>query len=259
MSTKKKQLQQYQVEKILQKRNIVLFYQCSNLKIKEWDLLKKILLNTLSNNISLMASAHPPRSNLAIPFVTLLAKNRLGRRCGMSVKFMVKRQSLTNGKAIPEDSISVPILGQQERKLPRQPLLSASSNVCKSSCDIPIEEKRWSNLFQGPTLLFACNSHHQMVAAWDIINRNTNPHNSTSLLGGVYHGKTMTHLDLARICKLDDGVYTSLTCSLTESIQLLLDQRLGFYQFRLLSYLDCHVANVRSAEDKLSIALPSTS
>ena len=32
MPTKKKQLQEYQVEKILQKRNIILFYQYSNAK-----------------------------------------------------------------------------------------------------------------------------------------------------------------------------------------------------------------------------------
>ena len=311
MPTKKKQLQQYQVEKILQKRNIILFYQCNNVNKKEWELVKKGLLSTLPGvyNTRISACADLPSckqhskvsettdaqlgTDPLLPFVTLLVKNRLGHRCATllgldaeppflingnrgsahaeqiggsmatpSMAFAQHRLS-TGGQRAPgrcsahaeqrrgtEDSISRSSLDWQWKKQAKKSLLLFAGNTCKSSRKKSIEENHWSNLFQGPTLLFACNSHHQMVAGCNAIAKNTNWHSSISLLGGMYYGKVMTHLDFTKLCKLDQGVYAILTSSFAENVELLLNQRLSFYQSRLLFYLDCHAVHLGSIEEK---------
>jgi hypothetical protein len=282
MPTKKKQLQQYQVEKILQKRNIILFYQCNNVNKKEWELVKKGLLSTLPGvyNTRISACADLPSckqqskvsettdaqlgTDPLLPFVTLLVKNRLGHRCATLVGLDAEQRggSMARGSlAAPghrggghrrgtEDSISRSSLDWQWKKQAKRSLLLFAGNTCKSSRKKSIEENHWSNLFQGPTLLFACNSHHQMVAGYNAIAKNTNWHSSISLLGGMYYGKVMTHLDFTKLCKLDQGVYAILTSSFAENVELLLNQRLSFYQSRLLFYLDCHAVHLRSIEEK---------
>lgn len=297
MPTKKKQLQQYQVEKILQKRNIILFYQCNNVNKKEWELVKKGLLSTLPGvyKTRISACADLPSckqqskvsettdaqlgTDPLLPFVTLLVKNRLGHRCATLVGLNAEPPFLINGDrgsahaeqgggsmATPsmagggqrtpghrrgtEDSISRSSLDWQWKKQAKRSLLLFAGNTCKSSRKKSIEENHWSNLFQGPTLLFACNSHHQMVAGYNAIAKNTNWHSSISLLGGMYYGKVMTHLDFTKLCKLDQGVYAILTSSFAENVELLLNQRLSFYQSRLLFYLDCHAVHLRSIEEK---------
>ena len=259
MPTKRKQLQQYQVEKILQKRNIILFYQCNNVNKKQWELVKKGLLSTLKSKVSDTADTQL-RTDLLMPFVTLLVKNRLGHRCATSARLDVERSFLINNNRTTEDSISMPSLDRQSKDVynlcckhkerAKRSLLSLADNACKLSRKKSIEREHWCNLFQGPTLLFACNSHHQMLAGCDAIAKNTNWHSSISLLGGMYYGKLMTHLDFIQLCKLDQGVYAVLTSSLTESVELLLNQRLSFYQSRLLFYLDCHATNLGSTREK---------
>lgn len=268
MPTKKKQLQQHQVERILQKRNIVLFYQCHNVNKKQWELVKKGLLSALpdvcNTNLSscvelsscnqqgkvFEATDTRLRTDSLTPFVTLLVKNRLGHRCATSVRLDVERLYLINENRITEDSISTPSLDWQWKEQAKRPLLSVADKSCKSPCNKSIEKEHWSNLFQGPTLLFACNSHHQMLAGCNAIAKNTNWHSSISLLGGIYYGKVITHLDFTKLCKLDQEIYGVLTSSLVENVELLVNQRLSFYQSRLLFYLDCHAVNLKSTRDK---------
>jgi hypothetical protein len=254
MPTKKKQLQEYQVKKILQKRNIILFYQYSHAKVEEWGVLKKSLLDALSSN-SLEAIDTHLVSVSSKPFVTLVVKNCLGRRCVTLVGLKARGSILTDSEINLEDLIVPAIFDQKKGKESTQSLFSFTNDVCKTSSNELMEEKGRGNFFQGPTLLFACDSHHQMIAGCNAINNSGNRHGSVFLIGGIYYGKTMTHLDLTRMCKLDQRVYASLACSLKENVRLLLNQRLCFYQSRLLFYLNCYAAGLCCTKGKSTTSL----
>ena len=254
MPTKKKQLQEYQVEKILQKRNIILFYQYNNAKVEEWEILKKSLLDAFSKSTLEMVEAHM-LGGFSKTFTTLIVKNCLGYRCVTSAKLKAQGPFLTDSKTNLEGFMVPTSFDGNKGKQGKQPLRSITGSACKTFSDELMEEKKWSSFFQGPTLLFACDSHHQMITGCDAINRSGNRHTSISLIAGIYYGKTMTHLDLTEMCKLDQRAYVSLTYSLTENVRLLLNQRLCFYQSRLLSYLDYRAAGLRHIKEKSTISL----
>ena len=214
MPTRRKQLQQHTIKRILQERKIVIFYRYSNIGIKEWESIKKKLSSVVASDAS-------------TPLITLLVKNRIGEVCIASKRF---RETLLQGKFRHMSSTLVENLSQESvSSIPFNSQKWASSGI---------EDRYWAKLFQGPTLLFACHSHDEMVLGCKIIDRETSVCGPVTVLGGMYHGKMMTHLDLAYLSKLDSRVYESFTFSLQEKVGSLLNFGLSFHQSRLPLYLD---------------------
>ena len=276
MSTRRKHLQRYQIQKILQERKIVLFYQCSNVRADKWESIKKSLLSGMTGNAQEQAEEKlvPPLTSssslskgsldtlsMDTPFTTLLVKNRIGQQCNVLERLIPNSAHTTEHliKGVPMINFTNQGLNQRSSGTDRRlPVISDS--------------KKGFKLFQGPTFLFACNSHHDMVLGCKIINTKSQRETSLTLLGGVYHGKIMNHLDLIQLAKLDQRVHTSLASCLEETISCLLYNALSFHQSRLLLYLHYYAAtlfdpldtDLRSAQDRPSLmsrclASPSTS
>ena len=184
----------------------------------------------------------------------MIIKNCLGYRCVTSARLKAQGSVLVHSKTDLGGLLVPTTFDQKKGKQGKRPPLSITGSACKTFSDELVEEKGWGNFFQGPTLLFACDSHHQMIAGCNAINRSGSQHTSISLIGGIYYGKTMTHLDLTKMCKLDQRAHASLTSSLAENVRLLLNQRLCFYQSRLLLYLDYHAAGLCHIKEKSSIS-----
>lgn len=261
MSPRRKHLQRYQIQKILQERKIVLFYHCSNVRAEKWEFIKKSLLSAMTGNalekaeekflppLTLSPSVSEGNLSMATPFTTLLVKNRIGQQCGVleklisnsahTIKHLVHRVSMINsvdqGRAI--------------KSLDNRPTeTNQGLNRCLSGADqksaVMSSSKLGFKLFQGPTFLFACNSHREMVLGCEIINTKSQRETSLTLLGGIYHGKIMNHLDLIQLAKLDRRVHTSLANCLEETISCLLYNALSFHQSRLLLYLHYYAATL---------------
>ena len=248
MSTRRKHLQRYQIQKILQERKIVLFYQCSNVRADKWESIKKSLLSAMTDNAREQAEEKllPPLTSspslskgsldtlsMDTPFTTLLVKNRIGQQCNV-LERLIPNSAHTTEQLIQR----VPMINSIDQGL----------NQCSSGTDrrLPVisNSKIGFKLFQGPTFLFACNSHHDMVLGCEIINTKSQRETSLTLLGGIYHGKIMNHLDLIQLAKLDQRVHTSLASCLEETINCLLYNALSFHQSRLLLYLHCYAATL---------------
>lgn len=253
MSTRRKHLQRYQIQKILQERKIVLFYQCSNVRADKWESIRKSLLSAMTRNalekaeekLSLPLSSPASLSegsldtlSMALPFTTLLVKNRIGEKCNVL------------GRPIPNSAYAT------EHLVDRAPMINfvdQGLNQCSSGADqrsaVMNRSKKGFKLFQGPTFLFACNSHREMVLGCEVINTKSQRETSLTLLGGIYHGKIMNHLDLIQLAKLNRRVHTSLASCLEETISCLLYDALSFHQSRLLLYLHYYAATLFDSSD----------
>ena len=260
MSTRRKHLQRYQIQKILQERKIVLFFQCSDVRADKWESMKKSLLSAITGNAIKKAeeklltplTISPSSSegsletfSIAAPFTTLLVKNRIGKQCKVLERL------------IPDSALNLSSIGTtSEHLLHRVPLINIVDkrlNQCSSGADqrsVAISNsKRGFKLFQGPTFLFACNSHREMVLGCEIINAKSQRETSLTLLGGIYHGKIMNHLDLIQLAKLDRRVHTSLASCLEQAISCLLYNALSFHQSRLLLYLHWYATTLFDPSD----------
>ena len=255
MSTTRKHLQRYQIQKILQERKIVLFYQCSNVRADKWESIKKSLISAMTGNAReqvkekllqpLTSSPSLSKGSLDTlsmdtPFTTLLVKNRIGQQCNL-----LERMILNSAHTTEHLIQGVPMINKIDQGL----------NQCSSGTDqrlsvismclaSPSKSKIGFKLFQGPTFLFACNSHQDMVLGCEIINTTSQRETSLTLLGGIYHGKIMNHLDLLQLAKLDQRVHTSLASCLEETTSCLLYNALSFHQSRLLLYLHYYAATL---------------
>ena len=212
MTKWKKLLQVHQIKKHLREKKILLFYQYSNITTRDWGVLRGELLSEISSCQSSTISSplfndsdNVETANHESSISTLVVKSKIGQ--------------LSLAKA----------LTQIERMV-------NSDNL--SRC--PSTETKCAELFQGPTFLFTCNSHHEMVTGCKVIEKKRDRYNNNHaiLLGGLYYGKVVTHLDIAKLSSLDSSIYASLLVALENKTTSLLFDQLSYYQHELLRCLE---------------------
>ena len=262
MSTRRKHLQRYQIEKILQERKIVLFYQCSHVRADKWESIKKGLLSGMTGDTlekaqnKLVPPLTSPASlsggsldtiSRATPFTTLLVKNRIGQQCHVLERLIPNSTHTTEHLIDQVPTINFADQGVSSGDASRSEAHQKSA-VVSNSLPMLIKDQHWYKislkLFQGPTFVFACNSHREMVLGCEIIDTKSQRETSLTLLGGIYYGKIMNHLDVIQLAKLDQRVHRSLASCLEETISCLLYNALSFHQSRLLLYLHYYAATL---------------
>lgn len=108
------------------------------------------------------------------------------------------------------------------------------------------DKTKCAELLQGPTFLFACNSHREMTIGCKVIsNKRDRWSNSHAvLLGGLYYGKVVTHLDIAKLSALDSSIYASLPVALENKSLSLVMGGLSHHQDELLRCLEWRRGNL---------------
>jgi ribosomal protein L10 len=166
---------------------------------------------------------------------TLVVKSKIGQ--------LALAQTLTTEFGIPPSSsrrlnraareaehvIGANVLGYDTKTLP-----SVISNT------------NFVELLQGPTFLFACNSHHEMVVGCKVIGnkRDRYSNNHAALLGGIYYGKVVTHRDIAKLSILNSSIYASIPITLGSKMVSFLVDGVSHSQHELLRCLEQHKNNL---------------
>lgn len=212
MTKRKKLLQVHQIKKHLREKKILLFYQYNNISTRDWGILRGELLSEIyscqsspissplfDNSDNVETTNHEPS------IFTLVVKSKIGQLSLAKAFTQVKRMANT-------DNLS----------------------RCLSN------DTKCAELFQGPTFLFACNSHNEMVMGCRVIEKKRDRYNNNHaiLLGGLYYGKVVTHLDIAKLSSLDSSIYASLLVTLENRTTSLLFDQLSYYQYELLRCLE---------------------
>lgn len=212
MTKRKKLLQVHQIKKHLKEKKILLFYQYSNISTRDWGILKGELLSEISS-----CQSSPISSPLFNNSDKVETNNHESSISTLVVKSKIGQLSLAKA------------LTQVER-------MANTDNL--SRC--PSNDTRCAELFQGPTFLFACNSHHEMVMGCKVIEKKRDRYSNDHaiLLGGLYYGKVVTHLDVAKLSSLDSSVYASFLVALENRTTSLLFDQLSYYQYELLRCLE---------------------
>lgn len=267
MTKRKKLLQFYQISKHLKRKKIILFYQYNNVTTRDWGLLRGELLNDVASykpvsipsslllhhemmqepgGTSTLKAASFPRTPSALSshdaepteaeasISTLVVKSKIGQFC------LAQTLSTLPTGASRSDSILTML---------ETPIRTAGEKESKGvHVMMPEEGNKIScaELLQGPTFLFACNSHREMVAGYKVIGKKRDRHNNNHalLLGGIYYGKVVTHLDIAKLSTLNSSIYASLPIALEEKVVSLLAGGLSYYQEELMRCLEYHRDNL---------------
>lgn len=202
MLSKRKQLYQHKIKRVLKKYSAVLIYQHSGLTTTRWKELRETL-------------AQMPKSAPALPF--------------LNEDVEVYQQELCS---IPEAS-AVAISIRDKITGISEELRTLSDGTLWE----PHKGKRKETIYQGPVLLVACNSHEDMVSAHSVITKQGDRHKySVLLLGGSYFDTTLNHKDVCRLISLDKSIYTSFL-DVVESGARTLTCRLGGGQHSLIALL----------------------
>ncbi|BDA51719.1 Ribosomal protein L10-like protein (mitochondrion) [Coccomyxa sp. Obi] len=212
MTKRKKLLQLHQIKKHLREKKILLFYQYNNINTRNWVVLRGELLSEIPSCQSSPIPSPPfnnsdnvETTNHESSISTLVVKSKIGQ--------------LSLAKALTQVEC-----------------MANTDNL--SRC--PSNDTKCAELFQGPTFLFACNSHHEMVMGCKVIEKKRDRYNNNHLilLGGLYYGKVVTHLDIAKLSSLDSSIYASLLVTLENRTTSLLFDQLSYYQYELLRCLE---------------------
>lgn len=226
MTKRKKLLQVHQIKKHLREKKILLFYQYNNISTRDWGVLRGELLSEISSCQSLpsplfndshnVETAYPPQSG-GVRWDGAVGGAHQSSISTLVVKSKIGQLSLAKA------------LTQVER-------MANTDN--RSRC--PRNQTKCAELFQGPTFLFACNSHHEMVMGCKVFEKRRDRYNNNHaiLLGGLYYGKVVTHLDIAKLSSLDSSIYASLLVALENRTTSLLFDQLSYYQYELLRCLE---------------------
>lgn len=237
MTKRKKLFQLHQIDNCLKNKKIVLFFQYNNVNTRDWGLLRGELLSEVAsckgspiptsllrepNGVSLGEAGS---TNREVPISTLVVKSKIGQ-------FYLAQRLATN----PGSTLSRP-------RTPIKLVSETASSGEGSGNELPSRlgnSTRCAELFQGPTFLFACNSHREMVIGCKVISNKRDRHsnNHAILLGGIYFGKVATHLDIDKLSSLDSSVYAALPMALESKVAFLLIGGLSCHQDELLRCLE---------------------
>ncbi len=255
MTKRKKLLQVHEIKKHLREKKILLFYQYNNITTRDWGILRGELLSEISNCQSSPISS-PPFNNSDNAEITRSGGDggSMGWGRGPTTRALQAMQGPRGGASPPKHPSSISTLVVKSKigqfSLPplwpgvaHEPLaltqVERMANTdhlsrCRSN------DTKCAELFQGPTFLFACNSHHEMVMGCKIIEKKRDRYNNNHaiLLGGLYYGKVVTHLDIAKLSSLDSSIYASLLVTLENKTTSLFFDHLSYYQYELLRCLE---------------------
>jgi hypothetical protein len=202
MLSKRKQLHQHKMDKVLKKYNTILVYQHSGLTTIRWKELREIL-------------AQMPKSASTLPL--------LNEDTGACQQELCSR---------PEAS-AVVIFVRDKIAFISEKLQILSDNALWETH----KGDRKETMYQGPILLVACNSHEDMVSAHSVITKQAEKHKySVLLLGGSYYHTTLNHKDVCRLVNLDKSIYTSFL-DVVESAPKTLTCRLVTGQHNLITLI----------------------
>jgi ribosomal protein L10 len=287
MTKRKKLLQLHQINKHLRGKKIVLFYQYNNVSTRDWGLLRGELLSEAAyckllptsllgepdetysfergsaNKASQASLASQgfgvpldgfgvPLDGFGVPLdgfgaslnefaiSTLVVKSKIGQ--------LSLRQALATNLEPASARSGTPIgpcIAKQCQSETERTAVGPSSKLYSYQG----HNTKCAELFQGPTFLFACNSHRVMRMGYKVIGNKKDrwSNNHAILLGGLYHGKVVTHLDIAKLSVLDSSIYASLPIALENKVASLLVGGLSHQQNELLRCLECHRANLLRA------------
>ena len=249
MTRRKKLLQLHQINQHISGKKIVLFYQYNNVSTRDWGLLRGELLSEVSRCKPLPVlnsmigeldgtSSFGGRSTTdkkEFTISTLVVKSKIGQLC------LAQALATNLGPALARPRPPMEPAGETEHTAPDP---TGKLSLCQDN------NTKCAELFQGPTFLFACNSHREMAIGCKVIGnkRDRYSNNHAILLGGIYYGKVVTHLDIAKLSVLDSSIYGSLPMALENKVVSLLVGGLSCQQDELLRCLECHRDNLlRSA------------
>ena len=287
MTKRKKLLQLHQINKHLRGKKIVLFYQYNNVSTRDWGLLRGELLSEAAyckllptsllgepdetysfergsaNKASQASQAYfvmPEQGPCPKPvsmngfgvslnefaISTLVVKSKIGQ--------LSLRQTLATNLEPASARSGTPIGPCIAKQCQSETERTAVASLCDARPSSKLYSYQGHNtkcaeLFQGPTFLFACNSHRVMRMGYKVIGNKKDQwsNNHAILLGGLYHGKVVTHLDIAKLSVLDSSIYASLPIALENKVASLLVGGLSHQQNELLRCLECHRANLLRA------------
>ena len=270
MTKRKKLLQLHQINKHLRGKKIVLFYQYNNVSTRDWGLLRGELLSEAAYCKLL------PTSLLGEPDETYsFERGSANKASQASQGFGVPLDGF--GASLNEFAISTLVVKSKIGQLSLRQTLATNLEPASARSGTPIgpciakqcqsetertavgpssklysyqgHNTKCAELFQGPTFLFACNSHRVMRMGYKVIGNKKDrwSNNHAILLGGLYHGKVVTHLDIAKLSVLDSSIYASLPIALENKVASLLVGGLSHQQNELLRCLECHRANLLRA------------
>ena len=173
MLSKRKQLHQHKIKRVLRKYNAVLVYQHSGLTTIRWRELRETLAEIPKS---------APTLSLPNEDVSVCQKGA----CNKS-----------------EASVTVAFM--------RNKIAGISERFSDSTLRGPYIGERKETMYQGPILLIACNSHQDMVLAHSAITKQAERHKySLLLLGGSYYSTVLNHKDADRLINLNKSIYASL-------------------------------------------------
>lgn len=254
MTKRRKLLQLHQINKQLREKKILLFYQYNNVKTRDWELLRGELLGEVSSH-KRSPTTDPLVDGIEgfFPFEagslergstisTVVVKNKIGQLC------LAKRLATNLDPSLfkSKPTRDFPIRNQhQTGGLPINPTPAGSWHhevISDSTISYGQGEiRKCLKFFQGPTFFFACNSHHEMAISWKLIGKKRDRYskNHAILLGGLYYGKVVTHLDIAKLSALNSSIYASLPIELESKLISLLVGGVSYPQEELLRCLEC--------------------
>jgi hypothetical protein len=280
MSKRRKQLQQYNITTLLREKNILLLYQHSNIKAHDWALLKGELLELSPANPTRASQGiqegdddrplgPASLSDARVGISMLVIKNRIGELALFNINWVmrlladlplplfvtapVQRKRCTKSAhdqshASQSDACflqrGTPILGRSPGKLlEAPPLIDGAPHQLEGLPRRPDKEPHGSTpLLQGSIFLVGCDSHKEMVSACDAISRCRNDHKSgmTVLVGGLYYGRVVTHLDVARLSTLTPLARNLMPTTLESRLLSFVTEELSQCQKELLHCLDAY-------------------
>lgn len=279
MSKKKKQLQHHQIKTLLEKKSIILLYQHSNIKAQGWTFIKQEFSKTplkevATRSTSLLEASSGARAELSTNIesincsqagsfpltprqtkgdegvLTLVIKNRIGQL-----------SSLTSGNTGPTPSLSIPFADNSNIDSPR-PLRNGEQGGLKPQHNSAllrdattrkpnIRSQGQTPLLQGSIFLLACDSHQEMVLAYDTISRcrDSQKTGMAVVVGGFYYGRVMTHLDVVKLSTLTPLAFGSLPLALERKLASLVNEDLLHCQRELLRCLNVYKSLLATSDD----------
>lgn len=240
MTKRRKLLQLHQINEQIRGKKIVLFYQYNNVSTRDWGLLRGELLreagdcnpapssSPMLNEVDGASSCGAGSVGKESAISMLVVKGKLGQFC------LAQALARDLGPALARSVRGIEPAGGGEqtavdsnRNLPLSPSKQGNNSKC-------------ADFFQGPTFLFACNSHREMATGCKVIGnkRDRYSNNHAILLGGLYYGKVVTHLDIGKLSALDSSIYGLLPMALGNKLLSLLVDGVSCHQDELLRCLE---------------------